>query len=80
MKSHLPSHSSREMLIIYGSLTTCDPGNIHDTVQSCLTDKIRVNVVQLAAEMKICREFCTKTGGECPSVSIVDAVFAHSAF
>ena len=62
--SHLPTHSSREILIIYGSLTTCDPGNIHDTLEACIRDKIRVSVVALAAEMKICREFCDKTGGE----------------
>lgn len=61
--SHLPTHSSREILIIFGSLTTCDPGNVHDTVQGCVNDKIRVSVVALAAEMKICRDFCTRTGG-----------------
>jgi len=61
--SHLPTHSSREILLLFGSLTTCDPGNIHDTLDACVTDKIRVNVVALAAEMKICRELCKKTGG-----------------
>ncbi|KIJ39505.1 hypothetical protein M422DRAFT_257834 [Sphaerobolus stellatus SS14] len=61
--SHLPTHSSREILIMYGSLTTVDPGNIHDTLDACVRDKIRVSVVALAAEMKICREFCDKTGG-----------------
>jgi transcription initiation factor TFIIH subunit 2 len=60
---HLPSHSSREMVIIFGSLTTCDPGNIHDTLRQCVEDKIRISVVALAAEMKICRDFCTETGG-----------------
>jgi len=61
--SHLPSHSSREILIIFGSLTTCDPGNVHDTVEACVKDRIRVNVVALAAEMRICRDFCVRTGG-----------------
>lgn len=61
--SHLPSHSSRETIIIFGSLTTCDPGNIHDTLKQCVEDKIRISVVALAAEMKICRDFCTETGG-----------------
>jgi transcription initiation factor TFIIH subunit 2 len=61
--SHLPTHSSREILIIFGSLTTCDPGNIHETLESCVKSKIRVSIVALAAEMKICREFCDKTGG-----------------
>ncbi|KAG9014487.1 hypothetical protein FRB93_013612 [Tulasnella sp. JGI-2019a] len=61
--SHLPSHSSREIVIIFGALTTCDPDNIHDTVDACVKDKIRVSVVALAAEMKICRDLCDKTGG-----------------
>jgi transcription initiation factor TFIIH subunit 2 len=29
----LPSHASREILILMGSLTTCDPGDISLTVQ-----------------------------------------------
>jgi transcription initiation factor TFIIH subunit 2 len=61
--SHLLSHSSREISIIFGSLTTCDPGNIHDTLESCIQNKIRISIVALAAEMKICREICDKTGG-----------------
>ena len=61
--SHLPTHSSREILIIYGSLTTVDPSNIHDTLDSCVKDKVRISVVALAAEMKICRDLCDKTGG-----------------
>jgi transcription initiation factor TFIIH subunit 2 len=61
--SHLPTHSSREILIIFGSLTTCDPGNIHETLGDCVKNKIRISVVALAAEMKICRDLCDKTGG-----------------
>ncbi|KAG1881460.1 Ssl1-like-domain-containing protein [Suillus tomentosus] len=62
--SHLPTHSSREILIIFGSLTTCDPGNIHDTLDACVKNKIRISVVALAAEMKISRDLCDKTGGQ----------------
>ncbi|KAI0051216.1 TFIIH basal transcription factor complex, subunit SSL1 [Auriscalpium vulgare] len=62
--SHLPTHSSREILIVFGSLTTVDPGNIYDTLQSCIKEKIRISLVALAAEMKICRELCDKTGGQ----------------
>ena len=61
--SHLPTHSSREIVVIYGSLTTCDPGNIHDTLDECVKDRIRISIVALAAEMKICRDMCEKTGG-----------------
>ncbi|KAK7472812.1 hypothetical protein VKT23_000919 [Stygiomarasmius scandens] len=62
--NHLPTHSSREILIIFGSLTTCDPGNIHDSLEECIKNKIRISVVALAAEMKICRDLCDKTGGQ----------------
>ncbi|KZO93099.1 TFIIH basal transcription factor complex subunit SSL1 [Calocera viscosa TUFC12733] len=61
--SHLPTHSSREILIIFGSLTTVDPGNIHDTVDACVRDQIRISIVSLSAEMKICRDMCERTGG-----------------
>ena len=64
--SHLPTHSSREMLIIFGSLTTVDPGNIFETLSSCVKDRIRISLVALAAETKICRELCDKTGGASP--------------
>ena len=30
---HVPSHASREILILFGGLATCDPGNIIDTVK-----------------------------------------------
>lgn len=30
---HMPNHTSREVLLIHGSLTTCDPGDINLTIQ-----------------------------------------------
>lgn len=32
----LPGHASREILVLFGSLTTCDPGDINTTVQVIL--------------------------------------------
>ena len=61
--SHLPAHASREVLVIMGALTTVDPGDINETLAACVRDRVRVSVVALAAEMKICRELCDKTGG-----------------
>ena len=61
--SYLPTHSSKEVVVIFGSLTTVDPGNVHDTLKSCINDRIQISVVALAAEMKICRDFCHDTGG-----------------
>ncbi|GAB5566936.1 general transcription factor IIH subunit 2 [Prionailurus iriomotensis] len=31
---HMPGHTSREVLIIFSSLTTCDPSNIYDLIKS----------------------------------------------
>lgn len=58
---HTPSHGTREVVIILGALLTSDPGDIHDTVKSCIKDRIRVNIIGLAAQMHICAEICRKT-------------------
>lgn len=58
---HTPSHGTREVAIILGALHTSDPGDIHDTIKACIKDKIRVNIIGLAAQMFICAEICRKT-------------------
>lgn len=40
-----------------------DPGDIHDTLQSLIKDRIRVSIVGLAAQVAICEELCAKTNG-----------------
>lgn len=49
------------MLIIYGALLSSDPGDIHDTITSLITDRIRVSIVGLAAQVAICAELCART-------------------
>jgi transcription initiation factor TFIIH subunit 2 len=63
LNRHLPPHGSREVIIIMGSLTTCDPGNVHETIEATVKDRIRVNIIGLSAEMKICKDICTSTKG-----------------
>ncbi|XP_046837274.1 general transcription factor IIH subunit 2 isoform X1 [Vespa velutina] len=60
----LPSHASKEIIIITGSLTTCDPGDITETIQAMKSDGIRCSVIGLAAELYICKKVATITGGE----------------
>ncbi|KAI1112754.1 Ssl1-like-domain-containing protein [Nemania sp. NC0429] len=60
---HTPTHGTREVLIIYGALMSSDPGDIHDTLQSLIKDRIRVSIVGLAAQVAICEELCSKTNG-----------------
>jgi len=59
----LPSHASREILILMGSLTTCDPGDISVTVQNLKIQGVRCSVIALAAEVHVCRKLCRETGG-----------------
>lgn len=61
---HMPSHASREMLLILGSLTTCDPGDISKTIAQAKELRIRCSVVHLAAEVRIYRELSRETGGQ----------------
>ncbi|KAK4050632.1 hypothetical protein OIV83_003358 [Microbotryomycetes sp. JL201] len=63
LAKHLPPHGSREVIIILGSLTTCDPGNIHNTIKEVEKERIRVNIIGLSAEMKICRDIASQTKG-----------------
>ncbi|RAO67117.1 uncharacterized protein BHQ10_003129 [Talaromyces amestolkiae] len=65
---HTPSHGTREVLIVFGSLLSSDPGDIHQTLKSLVADKIRVGIVGLAAQVAICRELCAKTNGGDDSV------------
>lgn len=62
--SHLPISNTREILFLFGSLTTCDPGNIHETLSSLVKDKIKVNMICLSAEIRICKVITEKTHGK----------------
>ncbi|CAH3045994.1 unnamed protein product [Porites evermanni] len=60
---HMPSHASREILVLFGSLTSCDPGDIHETLQTLQQQNIRCSVIGLAAEVRVCRTLCSETQG-----------------
>ncbi|KAF3919007.1 hypothetical protein ABW20_dc0110518 [Dactylellina cionopaga] len=58
---HTPSHGTREVLLIFGALSSSDPGDIHETINSLIEDKIQVRIVGLAAQVAVCRELVLKT-------------------
>ncbi|XP_023243167.1 general transcription factor IIH subunit 2-like [Centruroides sculpturatus] len=60
---NMPGHTSREVLIIMGSLTTCDPGNIYTTIETMKMHNIRCSVIGLAAELRVCRALTNTTAG-----------------
>ncbi|XP_030750201.1 general transcription factor IIH subunit 2 [Sitophilus oryzae] len=59
----LPAHASREILIILGSLTTCDPGDINTTITKLKQEGIRCSIIGLAAEVHVCRQLANETKG-----------------
>ncbi|XP_060659701.1 general transcription factor IIH subunit 2 [Drosophila nasuta] len=59
----VPSHASREIVIIMGSLTTCDPVDINSTIEELQKERIRCSVISLSAEIHICRHLTQQTMG-----------------
>lgn len=60
---NMPGHTSREILLLMGSLTTCDPGDIQETINNLKSQSIRCSVIGLAAEVRICKWLCEETKG-----------------
>lgn len=59
----IPSYGHREVIILYSALSTCDPGDVMETIQKCKKSKIRCSVIGLSAEIYICKYLCQETGG-----------------
>ncbi|MED6242079.1 General transcription factor IIH subunit 2 [Ataeniobius toweri] len=59
----MPGHTSREILIILSSLTTCDPANIYELIKMLKSLKVRVSVIGLSAEVRVCTVLTRETGG-----------------
>ena len=47
-----------------GSLTTCDPSDIDETIQLCKKSNVRCSVICLAAEVRIYKHLTKETGGD----------------
>jgi len=58
------SYGVREVLILYGSLSTSDRGDIFKTAEKLLEKKIKVSVVGFGAELYVAKAICDKTGGQ----------------
>ena len=66
---HAPSHTTREVVLVFGSLLSSDPGDIHATISALVTAKITVRVVGLAAQVAVCHTLVSKTN---PSLAPAD--------
>lgn len=60
---YMPTHTSREILVIFGSLTTCDPSDIFGTIEALKSHNIRCSIIGLAAELAVCKKIVKATHG-----------------
>jgi transcription initiation factor TFIIH subunit 2 len=49
---------------VHGSRFSSDPGEIDDTIASLISDRIRVSVIGLSAQVALCAEICSRTNGD----------------
>ncbi|KAL3530600.1 hypothetical protein ACH5RR_009922 [Cinchona calisaya] len=61
--NQIPTYGHREVLMLYSALSTCNPGDIMETIQKCKKSKIRCSITGLSAELYICKYLCLETGG-----------------
>lgn len=61
--SQVPSYGHRELLIVYNSISTCDPTDIFATINEAIRQKIRISIICQAGELHICRKITELTGG-----------------
>ena len=45
-----------QVVIVFSAMSSCDPGNIQDTIKAAKAAGCRVSIVGLAAEVYICRQ------------------------
>ena len=80
--SSIPPYGTRELVILQSALSTCDPGNIHQSVAAAKAARVRVSVIGLAAEMHIAHLVCELTGGvygvACGETHLEELLNAHA--
>ena len=63
---HAPTHTTREVLILFGSLLSSDPGDIHATISALVSSHISVIIIGLAAQVAVCLTLATRTNPSLP--------------
>lgn len=59
----VPPYGLREIIVCFGSLTTCDPGDIHASIAELEREKVRCSAVGVAAELYVLHALTSKTNG-----------------
>lgn len=61
--SFIPSYGFKEVVVLYSSLSTCDPGDIFKTIDKLKKSNIRCSVIGFGAEMFLLRYLTRETNG-----------------
>eukprot|EP00762_Andalucia_godoyi_P001097 ANDGO_01990.mRNA.1 General transcription factor IIH subunit 2 len=59
----IPSYGSREVVVLFNSMRTQDPGDIPLTIRRLVEARIHVSIVGVAAEVFVCSNIAKQTGG-----------------
>lgn len=59
----VPGHGHREIIFLLTSLNTSDPGDIFQTIKNLKTERVRVSILGLAAEVFIYKHIAEETKG-----------------
>ncbi|KAL8448606.1 hypothetical protein Emag_003921 [Eimeria magna] len=59
----VPPYCTREVIVLYGSIRTCDVGSIDDSIEELRKLRARCSVISLAPEVRIVRALATQTEG-----------------
>ncbi|SBT82313.1 TFIIH basal transcription factor subunit, putative [Plasmodium ovale] len=59
----MPLYGTKEILIMYGSIRTCDRKNILKITELIVKNNMYVNCISIAPEMHILKHICEKTNG-----------------
>lgn len=62
--SSIPQYGYREVIVIQGSLNSCDPSNIFETIKKLSKGSIRCSVIGLSAEVHISKYLSRETKGQ----------------
>lgn len=72
--SHVPSHGTREVLMLQFGLSSQDPGNVFDILSDLASSKVRLSVVSCYGEVSVAKKLALQTGGDY-SVALNDRSF-----
>jgi len=60
----LDEYFSKEIVVIMNSLTTCDSGDVRETLDYMNENGVKINVIHLGAQVEICKTVAKTTGGK----------------